>query len=148
MSKFIAVLDGENEVPPVNTDAFGNAKFVANRRLEQITFVLKVEDIENLVQAHIHFGAPGQNGPVLAFLFGADLATLEEQDGISTDKGIVTGIITNEDIESNDVGVGDVNDLIRFMCDGRTYVNVHTEQNPAGEIRGQIMPVRKNSFLF
>ncbi|MCF6408803.1 CHRD domain-containing protein [Pseudalkalibacillus salsuginis] len=147
MGEFIARLKGENEVPPVNTEAFGIAKFVTNTRRGQIRFFLQVKDIRNLVQAHIHFGARGQNGPVLVFLFGADLATLEEQNGLTTKRGTVTGIITNEDIVSNDIGVRNVNDLIELMCEGLTYVNVHTEQNPEGEIRGQIKRVRKNPFL-
>jgi hypothetical protein len=29
--------------------------------------------------------------------------------------------------------------LATAMSNGETYVNVHTEQNPNGEIRGQIM---------
>ena len=32
-----------------------------------------------------------------------------------------------------------LSDLVRTMRDGETYVNVHTQQNPNGEIRGQIM---------
>jgi CHRD domain len=30
-------------------------------------------------------------------------------------------------------------DLAIAMSNGDTYVNIHTEQNPNGEIRGQIM---------
>jgi hypothetical protein len=143
MQKFIANLRGRNEVPPVDTDAFGAAKFVSDKHCTKIKFFLKVEEIDNFVQAHIHFGRRGENGPVLAFLFGADLESLEDQNGISTRKGIVTGVITDKDIEKNDVGVDDVEDLLELMKDERTYVNVHTEQNPGGEIRGQIIPLHK-----
>jgi hypothetical protein len=143
MQKFIANLRGRNEVPPVATDAFGAAKFVSDKHCTKIKFFLKVEEIDNFVQAHIHFGRRGENGPVLAFLFGADLESLEDQNGISTRKGIVTGVITDKDIEKNDVGVDDVEDLLELMKDERTYVNVHTEQNPGGEIRGQIIPLHK-----
>lgn len=31
-------------------------------------------------------------------------------------------------------------ELVQALCDGQTYVNVHIEQNPSGEIRGQIAP--------
>ncbi|WP_226035214.1 CHRD domain-containing protein [Aquibacillus saliphilus] len=141
MEKFIARLKGENEVPPVMTGAFGTAKFITNKQGTKLKFKLEVNDIENFVQAHIHFGARGENGPVLVFLFGADLITLEEQHGISTRRGIITGIITNEDIIENSVGVNSIRDLLKLMQKKLTYVNAHTEQNPDGEIRGQIIPV-------
>ncbi|WP_274609488.1 CHRD domain-containing protein [Mesobacillus boroniphilus] len=66
---FKARLKGKNEVPPVKTNAFGFAKFVANRNRTKIKFALEVEDIKNFVQAHIHFGKRGVNGPVIVFLF-------------------------------------------------------------------------------
>lgn len=141
MEKFVARLRGENEVPPVMTNAFGTAKFVSNKQGTLIKFHLEVNNIENFVQAHIHFGARGVNGPVLVFLFGADLMTLEDQNGISTRRGIVTGTITENDIVDNTVGVESVRDLLQLMRKKLAYVNVHTEQNPNGEIRGQIIPL-------
>ncbi|WP_208589923.1 CHRD domain-containing protein [Gracilibacillus suaedae] len=137
---FVAKLKGRNEVPPVNTNAFGSAKFIVNKNRTKIKFTLEVYDIKNLVQAHIHFGRRGENGPVIVFLFGADLETLEEQHGISTERGVVTGNITDNDIVENDVGIETVEDLLKLMEQKVTYVNAHTEQNPAGEIRGQIIP--------
>ncbi|WP_246938792.1 CHRD domain-containing protein [Bacillus pinisoli] len=138
---FAARLRGRNEVPPVDSDAFGVAKFAADRRGTRLKFLLKVENIENFIQAHIHFGAPDENGPVLAFLFGADLDTLAEQEGITTRRGVVTGTITDDDIVANNVGVRNVSDLLDLMREGLTYVNAHTEQNLGGEIRGQIFPL-------
>jgi hypothetical protein len=138
---FKARLKGENEVPPVETNAFGFAKFAANKFRTKIKFALEVENIKNFVQAHIHFGKRGQNGPVIVFLFGADLETLEEQNGITTRRGVVTGIITNDNIEDNDLGIETIEDLLKLMEQELTYVNAHTEQNPAGEIRGQIVPI-------
>lgn len=143
---FAAILEGRNEVPPVRSDACGIVKLVSNKQGTKLKFSLKVEDIENFVQAHIHFGEEDENGPVLAFLFGADVATLAEQNGISTYKGIVTGVITDKDIVMNDVGVKNVRDLIRKMNKCKTYVNVHTEQNPSGEIRGQIKPLYQDMY--
>jgi hypothetical protein len=143
---FLTKLKGRNEVPPVNSTSFGIVKFVSNKRRTKLKFLLKVETIENFVQAHIHSGNRGENGPVLAFLFGADLETLPEQNGITTRRGFVTGTITNEDIVSNDVGVKNIEDLLDLMNDGLTYVNIHTEQNPSGEIRGQIDRVTKRRY--
>ena len=33
-----------------------------------------------------------------------------------------------------------ISDLIKLIEDGKAYVNVHTDQNPDGEIRGQLAP--------
>jgi hypothetical protein len=35
-----------------------------------------------------------------------------------------------------------LSDLMTDVMAGETYVNVHTTQNPAGEIRGQIIELR------
>ncbi|MBY6038196.1 CHRD domain-containing protein [Fictibacillus nanhaiensis] len=139
--RFEAKLRGRNEVPPVKTNAKGEAKFLVNKDCTEIKFILKVENIKNFIQAHIHVGGPDVNGPVVAFLFGADLDTLAEQNGITTCKGIVTGVITDEDIVKNDACVKSVRELVKLMKKGCTYVNVHTEQNINGEIRGQIRRV-------
>lgn len=138
---FSARLKGDNEVPPVETDAFGIAKFAANKKRTKLKFFLEVKKIQNFIQAHIHFGEREVNGPVVVFLFGANLETLEEQNGITTQRGVVTGTITDDDIVPNEVGIETVEDLINFMEQELTYVNAHTEQNPAGEIRGQIIPL-------
>ncbi|WP_101842606.1 CHRD domain-containing protein [Halobacillus sp. Marseille-P3879] len=144
MDKFIAKLKGKNEVPqPVDTKATGFAKFLANDDCTKIKFELEVCDIKNFVQAHIHLGAPGENGPVLAFLFGADLMTLEDQHGISTCRGVIRGVITDKDIVKNNEGIKCVRGLLECMEEKMTYVNAHTEQNPDGEIRGQIIPLHQ-----
>jgi hypothetical protein len=138
---FVARLKGRNEVPPVRSNAFGITKFMTNNHKSKIKFLLEVNNIRDFVQAHIHLGDRDENGPVIVFLFGADVATLAEQEGISTRKGIVEGIITNKDIVENEVGINCVEELIEAMKKGKTYVNVHSEQNPSGEIRGQIKEV-------
>jgi hypothetical protein len=41
---------------------------------------------------------------------------------------------------------GSLDDLVHLIRTGQAYVNVHTEQYPAGEIRGQIdVPYRPGS---
>jgi hypothetical protein len=37
-------------------------------------------------------------------------------------------------------------DLVTAMANGKTYINIHTEQTPNGEIRGQIQ-VRCRAFV-
>jgi hypothetical protein len=48
-----------------------------------------------------------------------------------------SGSITADKLEGPMAGK-QLSDLTTAMSNGETYVNIHTEQNPNGEIRGQI----------
>ncbi|WP_307555866.1 CHRD domain-containing protein [Paenibacillus sp. V4I5] len=131
MKTFRALLRGRNEVPPVRTIASGNALFELNNSGTQLRFVLIIRNISRVTQAHIHLGRIGQNGPVVAFLFGPS------KFGISVRRGVVRGVLTNQDLVGSLQGKT-LRDLIREFESGNAYVNVHTIQNPNGEIRGQV----------
>lgn len=128
---FFAKLEGFEEVPPVRTDANGFAKFKVSRDERKIGFKLVVKNLDHFTQAHIHIGGRGMNGPVVVFLFGP------VDPNISVNKGIVEGIITENDLVGPLEGKP-LSTLIDLMIDGKTYVNAHTAQYPDGEIRGQI----------
>ncbi|MBE0465698.1 MAG: CHRD domain-containing protein [Candidatus Desulforudis sp.] len=129
--QFFAFLSGNEEVPPVVTMASGSAFFSVSPDQRQIDFRLTVNNIERMTEAHIHLGRRGENGPIVVFLFGP------VSPGISVAQELITGTFTQEafigPLSGEPMSV-----LIGEMLDGNTYVNVHTEQNPAGEIRGQI----------
>lgn len=140
---FGAHLTGAEEVPPRVTDATGQATF---RTLGSgdVAFRLIVDDIENVVAAHIHCGDRGVNGPVVQFLFGDAPAG----------GGPVEGVLSSGtfDPEGKTCIFGETTiSLLEAMRAGRTYVNVHTNDGdetpnegpgdfPGGEIRGQIQP--------
>jgi hypothetical protein len=132
---FEAVLSGSEEVPPVDTDASGHATFALNESETELQYTLEVSNISNMTQAHIHLGAPGENGPVVAFLFAQDTPGAISAIGLQAE-----GAITSDDLVGPLEGE-DLSDLIAEIESGNTYVNVHTTQNPAGEIRGQILPM-------
>ncbi|WP_261133420.1 CHRD domain-containing protein [Bacillus sp. Marseille-Q3570] len=143
LQKYNVRLNGNNHVPSVDTEAYGMAKLVANGSQTKIKFIFKVDDIRNFVQAHIHFGAIGQNGQATVLLKGDELTSFEEQASTGIQNGLIAGTITDKNIISNDEGVENVSDLILLMDEGLMYINVSTDQHPEGEIRGQIIPVRK-----
>lgn len=136
MRLFFARLRGSEEVPPVSTEARGS--FVARLSSDgrSLRFRLVVNDITNANEAHIHLGRRGENGPVVAFLAGP------LSRPVSVRRGVVTGTIRREDLVGPLEGRS-LSALIREMLLGNTYVNVHTTQNPGGEIRGQIRRIQR-----
>ena len=130
-SDFVAVLSGDNEVPPVATDATGEAKFTVDG--DEIHFELEVEDINNAfgaAGAHIHCGQPGVNGPVVVFL------AAQVPGGFDGDIEVKA---TFDEINIVNAACGaTIAELVASIEAGNAYVNVHTTQNPGGEIRGQI----------
>lgn len=126
---FRAHLAGRNEVPPVETDAQGQAKFRLDRTGNAMHYRVNVANIEDVIGAHVHMAPPGQNGGILAFLFGEPFVQPEE--AVTVNGTLVEGTLTPGD-------VGDFDGLVGPMRKGMTYVNVHTLENGSGEIRGQI----------
>jgi hypothetical protein len=130
-NRFIADISGQEEVPPTDSQATGDAAFHVIRHGQQIRYRLEINDIENVFVAHIHLGVVGQNGAVVVFLFGP---VNPPQSGDVE----VQGTFTEQDLVGPLQG-HPLSDLIAAMRNGGAYVNAHTTAHPAGEIRGQIV---------
>jgi hypothetical protein len=130
---FDARLTGASEVPPVQTIASGLADLDVEIEDGQrvVDYQLSVSNISGVTQAHIHQGNSSENGPIIVPLFNA-----------STPTGPVSGqLAEGQTTAANFVGPlqgRQLDDLIALMQNGTAYVNVHTEQNPQGEIRGTV----------
>jgi hypothetical protein len=140
---FIAHLTGDEEVPARETLAQGQATFQLSKDGSALHYKLNVANIENVVASHIHVGAAGTNGPVVAFLYGP-----AAEGGGRIDGRIADGTITAANLVGPLTGQP-LSALIEAMEAGNTYVNVHTNDGvaptntgagdfPGGEIRGQI----------
>jgi hypothetical protein len=131
---FDAILTGASEVPPVQTNASGDADLDVEIEDGQrvVDYNIFVNNIDRVTQAHIHQGSSNETGPIIVPLFNA-----------TTPTGPVTGQLTEGQFTSaNFVGPlqgRQLDDLIALMQNGTAYVNVHTEQNPEGEIRGTVL---------
>lgn len=126
---YSTVLSGDQEVPPVNTSAAGIADFSPSDDGDSVEYTINADDIEAATAGHIHFGIEGQNGPVAVTLFEFD----SPQDEVSE-----SGTIESDDLTGPLEGM-QISDLLDAFNDGNAYANIHTEQNPDGEIRGQII---------
>lgn len=128
---YVATLTGGEEVPAVETAADGDAVVFVNADGD-LGFEVYVTNIQNVNAAHIHLGAVGANGGVVALLFDGAFST--DGDDVAT---LATGVITADDL-SGDLEGMTIADLVAEIEAGGAYVNVHTEANPGGEIRGQL----------
>lgn len=128
--KFSAQLSGDQEVPPIQTNASGMAWFKTNQ--DSMEFELNVTSLQGTTMAHLHNGKQGEIGPPVIPLYKSDYPT------ILMNGKLASGNITANMLEGPMKGK-QISDLSTAMSNGSTYVNVHTEKYPKGEIRGQIM---------
>jgi CHRD domain len=136
-----ATLSGYEETPSVSTVAKG--KFRAEIDGDSIDYRLTYTGIEGgtALAAHIHFGQRHTAGGVSAFLCGGG-----DKPACPTTGGTVEGTIDAADVvgpAGQGILAGQLNELVRAIRAGATYVNVHSTTFPAGEIRGQVKSDRR-----
>lgn len=110
--EYTASLTAAAEVPPTDSTASGSAEVTVDTDAKTVSWTVTSEDLSgDAIGAHIHGPASETEnaGPVIT------LDPITEGSGPITDEQI-------SDIEA-----------------GMTYVNVHTDKFPDGEIRGQLM---------
>lgn len=126
---FTANLSGGEEVPPVATNARGQAVLQLDSSGSALSYRLIVANIHDAVAAHIHCAPAGVNGPVGVTLFSGSPATV---NGI-----LAQGTVTAPD-PGNACGWTTLSQVVSAMHAGDTYINVHTLEHLPGEIRGQV----------
>lgn len=124
-------LSGDEETPAVVTLAQGQAEFQLSGDGLSLSYKLIVANIENVRAAHIHTAPAGTAGPVVVGLY------LGPTIPGRTDGTLAEGVITASNLTGPLAG-HPLSDLIAIIDAGGAYVNVHTDQHPGGEIRGQI----------
>jgi hypothetical protein len=106
-------LSGDQEVPPVKTSATGEGTISVGAD-KSVSGSIKVSGVQ-ATAAHIHEGAPGANGGVAVPLTkGADGAFTVPAGAKLSDAQYAA------------------------YKAGNLYVNVHSDANPGGELRGQL----------
>lgn len=135
---FGAHLEGSQEVPPVDTVAFGLATLTLDAAQTRLEMSISVTGIylDDSFRVHIHRAPAGVNGPVVFGLISPN-SDLNGDLTIAELAGPV--VIINS---AWDLGEGAVTDLaseLPYLLNDGLYLNVHTANFPAGEIRGQII---------
>lgn len=139
-----AQLHGGNENPGgvgVVSGAHGNATIVIDRAAGTVQYTVNVFNLPSGITAsHIHVGSAQVTGPVML--------DFKVVTGTSNDFSY-SGTATVADLRPNaQFGINSFEDAIFAIASGVTYVNVHSQANPGGEIRGQLCPesVAANTF--
>lgn len=124
-TEFRATLTGDAERPDsVDTDAMGTGTFSLNADETQLSYSLSASGLSgDLTGAHFHFSADGAAGSG-GIVFGITDSVVNDGNGGVTAEG--TWNLTAEDV---------LNLRLDYI-----YVNLHTEANLAGEIRGNLIP--------
>ena len=114
---FVSTLAGPNEVPPVTTNGQGTGYFIWGAPVQNaLNFQVTIAGLSSAYSAsHFHEGATGVSGSVVhPYDFGTDSTVNTTWTG-PTDANIIS------------------------LAQGNIYTNVHTSNNPGGEIRGQLI---------
>jgi hypothetical protein len=133
--RFEANLSGNEEVPPVQTKARGEAKFRFSKEGDNLTYTLNLSNIKDVTAAHIQKGKKGENGLPIINLFTEPKK--EDVTGTLYAEGKVEPYLLIGPLKGKSV-----DSLIQLMQSEEAYVNIKTKKHPDGEIRGQIKSVR------
>ena len=123
--------NGFKEVPSIDSFGLCQATFNLTEDGTGLNYKLIVANLESVTQSHIHLAPAGQNGGVVAFLFGF------VPQGVTVDGILAQGVLTDGDLIGALAGMT-IADLVAELESGDAYVNVHTQNVPSGEVRGQI----------
>lgn len=126
---------GETPAPGINTGAFGSATVVVDLGARTLTYSVSVYNLPSgVIASHIHAGAAGTAGPVVVN-FSPPLTASNDFGYSGTVKDsefVISGGTSN-------IGIRSADDTFQAVLGGNAYVNVHSQANPGGEIRGQLV---------
>ena len=117
---FKVEMNGAQQVPPVQTGASGTADLTYDPATRMLTWTVSYAGLSGpATMAHLHGPATqGKNAPPVIWLSEKGAAVSSPIKGQAT--------LTPEQAQQ--------------MMGGEWYINVHTQANPNGEIRGQVTP--------
>jgi hypothetical protein len=138
---FMAILNGSEVSPPVSTNLSGIVQLVLEKSKPlNLTYNVTITGIannndNNVTSVHLHNGIRGYNG--------TEIKELKILPGYNENGIVAEGNLSASDSFSSELaGKGDLalNSLIQYIGNGEVYLDVHTQDNPHGELRGQIFP--------
>jgi hypothetical protein len=126
-----ANLQGGNETPGLLTGMVGTAEVSVDVANRELAVVLRVSNAPTPTTAgHIHVGSAGLAGPVVL--------NFPNIPGRTGDFTLSFRLNETAFVARPAQGINTMDDIIQAIVAGGAYVNIHTQQNPGGEIRGQL----------
>jgi hypothetical protein len=124
-----ATLAAAAVVPAATSTMTGSATLLTQLQTVQYTVTL-ANSTSNPTAVHLHLGASGTNGAIIATLFN-------NANGIAP--------VNGELVKSNMAASGftppiSLDSIVKLVKSGQVYMDVHTKQFPNGEARGQLQP--------
>jgi CHRD domain len=138
-----ASLIGTPVLSTVTSTASGSAALVFNAAQTKIAFTLEYTGLTDVLQAHIHVGVGQDTGDIIFFLCtNQKKSPVENTPTCPEAAGAVAGALTTAQLLSPAIGSGvtvtSFADAVSALSLGVTYVDIHTEAFPDGELRGKI----------
>jgi len=115
----------------INTGAFGDATIVVDLGARTVTYNVRVFNLPSGVSAsHIHIGPIQTAGPIVV--------NFAPPVPASNDFAFSGVVKDTEFLLRPEAGIRTADDMFQAILGGNSYVNVHSQANPGGEIRGQL----------
>ena len=157
IQSYIANLTGDNNIPPVNTNAMGIVKFITNDHYydnNEVYYEINLTNIHSDVgKVEVHWGKMNENGPSVVTLYQKTTSLPSEICCTSADSEnerpelFFNGTVFTQAFEFGPLaGSKNITDLVKLFNNGSAYVQVYTYHPDSlslfgmnSEIRGQIV---------
>jgi hypothetical protein len=132
---FHAVFSGFNELGAI-------IELKLDPQAQTLTYSLTFSGVTSPVtQAHLHFGKVHDAGGIMVFLCSNLGNGPAGTPACPSSNGTVTGTLSAASVQAiatQNVPAGDFDALVGALESNTVYANIHTQNFPAGEIRGQV----------
>ena len=142
LDRYWIVLDGDQQIPLVETDAVGFVGLKFQDDTTRLVYNINLDNIHNVTGVSLYHKNKDQNGTLVLDLLKEAGESNREFAKVSeiTRAGEITGTIslggvTKEDL-SGELQGKSLSDLRELMHNGELYITVHTKDFPNGEISG------------
>jgi CHRD domain len=137
-----ATLTGYQEVPAVSSDADGKFEAKVSRGDGPIRYELRYRRVPDVTQAHLHFAQTAVDGGIVVFicsnLDNGPKGTPECPEGRATLTGVARADDVIDGAVDQGIAAGELDEVKAAIRAGAVYANVHSDEFPGGEIRGQL----------